>query len=80
MLFTPNKCPKLLVHGMANLTFFSAFSTLALGTPDDLAALRTVASVAFMLGSAEPPAIGEGSQSDRLEGAWIGGTYTGLRP
>jgi len=41
---------------MGSLTFFSAFSILALGTPEDLAALRAAASAALILGSAEPPA------------------------
>lgn len=41
---------------IGSLTFLSAFSMLVLGTPDDLAALRTAASAAFVLGSVEPPA------------------------
>ena len=62
---------------MGVLTFFSAFSTLSLGTPDDLAALRTAASAAFVLGSVEPPATGEGETDRREPGP---GTYIGLRP
>ena len=60
------------------LTFFSAFSILDLGTPADLAALRTAARAAFTLGSAEPPAAKAWSETVgrglNLE------TYTGLRP
>lgn len=62
---------------MGSLTFFSAFSILVLGTPDDLADLRAAASAALILGSVEPPATGERVRA--IGKSLNRGTHNGLR-